>query len=193
MLNSLKSTMFVIFSFFPILFGLQEAPAHGAEPKTPAVGDKAADFELPGLKGKNVSLAGLVKEGPVVVLVLRGYPGYQCPLCTAQLGQFISQSKKFGEAKANILLVYPGPATDLKERAAEFMKGTKLPANFQLVLDPDFGFTSAYQLRWDAQNETAYPSTFVIGTDQKIKFAKISKEHGGRSTPDEVLKALESP
>ena len=55
---------------------------------------------------------------------------------------------------------------------------------------PDYSFTNAYHLRWDAPNETAYPSTFVIDQDHKIVFAKTSQTHKGRTTADEVLKAV---
>jgi cytochrome oxidase Cu insertion factor (SCO1/SenC/PrrC family) len=43
----------------------------------PAVGDAASDFTLNRLDGTPVTLAALRKSGPVVVLVLRGWVGYQ--------------------------------------------------------------------------------------------------------------------
>ena len=96
-------------------------------------------------------------------------------------------AKKFEALNANLVLVYPGPAQGLKAHAQEFIRGKTLPGNFYLVLDPDYDFTVAYGLRWEAKNETAYPSTFVIGQDGKVQFAKISTTHGGRATAEEVL------
>ena len=58
------------------------------------------------------------------------------------------------------------------------------------MLDPDYEFTKAYHLRWEAKNETVYPATFVIDRERKIQFSKISMSHGGRASADEVLKAL---
>lgn len=156
----------------------------------PTVGDEAADFELKTLQDDKVQLSKLVDDGPVVLVVLRGFPGYQCPVCNSQVGQFLSKAKQFGAVKARIVLVYPGPADGLKKHADEFVRGKSLPDNFDLVLDPDYEFTKAYHLRWDAKNETAYPSTFVIDRERKIQFAKISMTHGGRASADEVLKAL---
>jgi thioredoxin-dependent peroxiredoxin len=158
--------------------------------KQPAVGDVAQDFSLSTVEGESVKLSNLTKSGPVVLIVLRGYPGYQCPVCSAQVGQFLASNKKFKDAQASIVLVYPGPAGGLKEHANEFIRGKTLPDNVYLVLDPDYAFTNKYQLRWDAKNETAYPSTFVVDTEGKIRFAKISKTHGGRASVDEVLKTL---
>ena len=62
--------------------------------------------------------------------------------------------------------------------------------HLQAVPDPDYTFTNAYNLRWDAKRETAYPSTFVIAADGTIKYAVVSKEHGGRSKAADVLKAV---
>lgn len=53
----------------------------------PAVGDEAKDFKLKDLAGEAVQLHELTQDGPVVV-VLRGCPGYQCPVCSAQVGKF---------------------------------------------------------------------------------------------------------
>jgi len=61
---------------------------------------------------------------------------------------------------------------------------------FVFPLDPDYAFTNRYGLRWEAKNETAYPSTFSIGRDGWVTFSKVSKTHGGRTTAAEVLARL---
>ncbi len=156
----------------------------------PAVGDQAPAFKLTSLGGEPVELAALTQRGPVVLVVLRGFPGYQCPVCEAQVGQFLAGAKKLADAKANVVLVYPGPADGLKKHADEFVRGKTLPENAYLTLDPDFTLVEKYHLRWNAKNETAYPSTFVIDSSGKVQFAKVSKTHGGRASLDEVLQAL---
>ena len=156
----------------------------------PQVGMEAQDFELTDLGGTKHRLATAVKDGPVVLIVLRGFPGYQCPVCTKQVGQFLSAAEKLQAKGAKVLLVYPGPSRELEKHAADFVSGKTIPAGFHLLLDPDYTFTNAYGLRWEVPNETAYPSTFVIGKDRKVTFAKISKGHGDRSSVEDVLKAL---
>jgi hypothetical protein len=79
----------------------------------------------------------------------------------------------------------------LKEHAAEFVKDRKFPKHFTFLLDPDYGFTQAYGLRWDAKNETAYLSTFILAGKRTVSFARVSTTHGGRVKADEALKALE--
>jgi peroxiredoxin len=158
--------------------------------KFPAVGQEAKDFELAALAGDKVKLSKLTETGPVVLVVLRGYPGYQCPLCNRQVAEFLGKADEFKKANARVVMVYPGPAAKLEQYAKEFLGEKKLPDGFVLVTDPDYTFVNSYGLRWDAKNETAYPSTFVIGTDRKIAFAKVSTTHGDRAKADDVLKAI---
>jgi thioredoxin-dependent peroxiredoxin len=166
------------------------SPGYAAPDDPPKVGDVAKDFELTALGGEKVKLSKLTEAGPIVLVVLRGYPGYQCPICTKQFGELLGKADEFKKAGAQVVFVYPGPADKLKERAGEFVKGKDYPAHFTVLLDPDYSFTTAYGQRWDAKNETAYPSTFVLDAKRKVTFAKISKDHGGRAKTDDVLKAL---
>lgn len=156
----------------------------------PKVGDEAKDFELAAVGGEKVKLSKLTEGGPVVLVVLRGYPGYQCPLCTKQFAEFRAKADEFKKAGAQVAFVYPGPADGLKDKAAEFAKGKDYPAHFTLLLDPDYSLTTAYGLRWDAKNETAYPSTFVIDGTRKVVFAKVSTTHGDRAKVEDVLAKL---
>jgi peroxiredoxin Q/BCP len=160
------------------------------EAAPPRVSDIVDDFELKTLADKTVTLSKLAKDRSVVVVVLRGWPGYQCPLCTKQVQQFVQKADEFRAAKAEVVLIYPGPADGLIEHAKEFATDRGFPEGFHFVLDPDYTFTKAWHLRWDAPNETAYPSTFVVGRDMKVRFAKVSKSHGGRANVQDVLKAL---
>jgi peroxiredoxin len=163
------------------------APALLAAP--PQVGESAPAFTLNTLDGKAITLKDEAAKQPVVLVVLRGWPGYQCPVCTKQVHNFVEKAAEFS-GKATVLMVYPGPAAKLKEHAEEFLKDKSWPKDFVFVTDPDYTFTKAYGLRWDAAGETAYPSTFIVDKGGKIRFAKISKDHGGRSNTAEVLKAL---
>lgn len=170
-----------------------DEPAETPEPHTPAVGDTAADFTLQSLRGNGVTLSELTADGPVVLLVLRGFPTYQCPICTRQVGDYLSRADNFAEHQARVVMVYPGPADHLKERAEEFMDDRVFPEHFDLLLDPDYAFTNLYDLRWDEPQETAYPSTFVIDADRVTRAAHVSHTHGNRTTAAQTLGILASP
>jgi peroxiredoxin len=167
-----------------------DPPGSKAAQNGPKVGDESKDFELAAIGGEKMKLSKTTESGPVVLVVLRGYPGYQCPVCTKQFAEFREKADEFKKAGAQVLFVYPGPADGLKDKAAEFVKGKDYPAHFTILLDPDYAFTTAYGLRWDAKNETAYPSTFVIDGKRKVTFAKVSTTHGDRAKVQDVLAIL---
>lgn len=172
------------------LTALLLSPA-GASAETPDVGAKAPDFTLSTPEGHPVRLSQLTRKGNVVLVVLRGYPGYDCPYCQRQVHDFLEHSAQFSADHVQVLLVYPGPPADLATHAREFFsKQVALPADFHLVLDPDYHFTNQYELRWDAPRETAYPSTFLIDRHGKIFFRKISHAHGDRTNAQDVLAEL---
>lgn len=161
-----------------------------AQPTPPKVGQRAPDFALQTPEGVTVSFNRLLKEGKVVLIVLRGYPGYQCPYCQRQAHDFLEHAADFARAGAQVLLVYPGPPAQLGARAKEFLAHEPLPSNVRLVIDPDYKVTNLYGLRWDAPGETAYPSTFIISQRGIILFRKISHSHGDRTVAADVLAEL---
>lgn len=159
-------------------------------PAAPKVGEAAPDFELALVEGDKVKLSALAAESPVVLIVLRGNPGYQCPYCSTQFHRFLENAQPFKDAGTKVLFVYPGPSEKLKDHALAFAKGREVPSHIQIALDPDYVFTNAYGLRWNSANETAYPAAFVIDKNRKILFSKASMTHGNRIPPEELLKAI---
>lgn len=179
----MRVTIFIL----AILFSMNAAAQEFSDL---TVGEKAKYFTLKTIDGDEVSLGELNKKNPVVLLVLRGWPEYQCPICTQQVGSFIADAEKFKELGAEVLMVYPGPSAVLQEKAKEFSQDFTLPDSFTFALDPDYSMINKYGLRWEASRETAYPSTFVIDKGGEIVFSKISTTHGGRSKVEEVLLVL---
>src|SRR5271168_3376022 len=74
-----------------------------ASPTTrPSVGDQAKDFTLSTLNDQPVRLADLSKNGPVVLVVLRGWVGYQCPICNRQVGSLIVHARELTATGASV-------------------------------------------------------------------------------------------
>jgi len=157
----------------------------------PAVGDRLRDFTLNRIDGKRIHLADLTSQGPVVMLMLRGWVGYQCPICTRQVGDFLAKANDFQAAGTNIILVYPGEAALVQGKAEEFITGKTLPANVHFLIDPDLKVVNQYNLRWNAPGETAYPSTLVFNRQGVVQFVKISQSHGDRSAAADVLQIVQ--
>lgn len=159
--------------------------------QTPTVGAKAPDFTLSTPTGKAVRLSTEQGRHGLVLVILRGFPGYQCPYCVKQVHDFADHASDFKAKNARVLLVYPGPPADLDQHAKEFLeKQAELPTNVVLVTDPDYKVTNLYGLRWDAPHETAYPSTFIIDKKGTVVFEKISHSHGDRMSAQDALDHL---
>jgi len=159
--------------------------------QTPAVGAKAPDFTLSTPTGKAVTLSTEQEGHGLVLVILRGFPGYQCPYCVKQVHDFADHASDFKAKNTRVLLVYPGPPADLDQHAKEFLeKQAELPSNVVLVTDPDYKVTNLYGLRWDAPHETAYPSTFILDKKGMVVFEKISHSHGDRLSAQDALDHL---
>jgi peroxiredoxin len=165
--------------------------AEGGFGEAPKLGEKAPPFSLLDLDNQRVTLAGELSHGPVVLVLLRGWPGYQCPFCTRQFADFLGHAPAFEAVGARVVWVYPGPSDSVQQHAREFLASRALPSNFRVTTDPDYVFTNAYGLRWDAPQETAYPATFVIDRGATVRFAQISTGHDGRALAAGVLRAVE--
>ena len=157
----------------------------------PEVGERAIDFELPVVGEKQfLRLSAEYQKGPVVVIILRGYPGYQCPICNRQVSSLANRARTLAKAAHRVILVYPGDATLLERHAEEFRGSRKLPAPLVIVRDDGMKMTQNWGLRWDAINETAYPATFIVDQNGRIAWKKVSVSHSGRSSTEEILKEL---
>ena len=159
--------------------------------QTPTVGAKAPDFTLSTPTGKTVTLSAEQGGRDLVLVILRGFPGYQCPYCVKQVHEFVDHASDFKAKNTMVLLVYPGPPAELDQHAKEFLeKQDELPPNVVLVTDPDYKVTNLYGLRWDAPHETAYPSTFILDGSGTVVFEKVSRSHGDRLSAQDALDHL---
>jgi thioredoxin-dependent peroxiredoxin len=180
-----RTMLFVLVAISAFLIG---APAFA---QTPAVGAKAPDFTLSTPSGKAIRLSGMQQGHDMVLVVLRGFPGYQCPFCTQQVHDFLEHASGFAAKKTTVLLVYPGPPAHLDQHANEFLaQQPELPSNVVLVTDPDYSVTNLYGLRWNEPDETAYPSTFILDKKGTIVFEKISHAHDDRMSAQDALDHL---
>ena len=149
------------------------------------------------MNGVDFRLSKLVEEGSVVLVMLRGFPGYQCPVCSIQVAGYIAKAEEFENQKNTpVVFIYPGKVKNLDERAKEFTapleEKVDLPSNFVFVIDNDYKITNQLGLRWEAPDETAYPAAFVIDHKGYIQYAKVSDNHHGRATADEILEFLDT-
>jgi len=160
---------------------------------TPSVGQRAPDFTLSTPPGEQLSLSALTSQGNVVLIVLRGYPGYQCPFSQQQFQSYQQTAAQFAALGAQVLFVYPGTdGKDLASDANQMIGGSALAPNVHVVIDPNYQFTGQYGLRWDAPNQTVYPSTFLVGKGRTVIFAHTGHTSSDQTPPTDALAVLAS-
>ncbi len=188
-MSLMRACVYTICVFAPI--SLASAAERDEQVKRLQVGDKAIDFDLPVVGGKDfIELKKQYEQGPVVVIVLRGYPGYQCPICSRQVSGLVNRAKALASATDRVILVYPGEPTLLERHAEEFMGSRSLPEPLVIVRDEGLKMVNQWGLRWDAPHETAYPATYIIDRNGRVSWSKVSDNHAGRSTVEEIMKEL---
>ncbi len=150
-----------------------------------AVGDRAPDFEISSTAGKPIKLSSL--KGKKVVLYF--YPKDDTTGCTIEACAFRDNLSKFDGMDAVIL----GVSKDSLDSHAKFIG--KYSLNFTLLSDGD-GVAHKLYDTWKLKNNYGRKywgterSTFVIGTDGKIK--KIFRKVNPQGHEAEVLAALEA-
>lgn len=155
------------------------------------VDDRVHDFELPIVGSKDyLRLSDQYRQGAVVVVVLRGYPGYQCPICMRHVATLANRAATLNRFATKVILIYPGDSESLKQHAENFAGKRRLPEPMVIVRDDQMATVRKWGLRWDARNETAYPASYLIDRNGRIRWKQVSTSHAGRSTVEEILKAL---
>jgi len=158
---------------------------------TPGVGQRAPEFTLSTLNGNPLSLGSLTSQGRVVVIFLRGYPGYQCPFSQQQFLNYQETAAQFAALGAQVVFIYPGAGgKSLADSAAQMVGDQPLPANVHVVLDPDYVFSTKYGLRWEAPNQTVYPSTFLVAQSGMVMFAHTGRTSSDLTPPADALAVL---
>ena len=89
-----------------------------------------------------------------------------------------------------MILVYPGEEKSLERRARQFMGSRRLPEPLVIVRDEGMEMVQQWGLRWNALRETAYPATYVVDRNGRVRWKKVSRSHAERSSVEDILKQL---
>jgi len=173
--------------------------------RAPKLGDRAPDFALPDQLGRQVSLAGELQQGPVVLIV---YRGEWCPYCNLMLRTYGLRAAEFSERGARLVAVSP-QTPDNSLTMAE-----KHSLEFPVLSDEGGEVIGTYGLKYDvdAQSRKLYeavgsdvakfngkggwilpaPAVFLIDRERIVRFADVNGDYTQRVEPDEALAALDS-
>ncbi len=157
-------------------------------------GVAAPKFELPDVNGNKVSLSLLLESGKKIMLLF--YRGGWCPLCSKQLASLTQDYEQFKKKGALIVAVSNEPPNNGKE----LLKTLKLP--FLLLVDQKSEVLDKYGVKVTKRDSIdvraldgnykyyALPSVFIIGTDGKVIWRYIGKNHRDRPRNSDILARL---
>lgn len=183
----------------------QEGPI-AAEPtatKPLVKGQKAPEVTLKGLDGKDVSLASLHQEKPLVIVFFRG--GW-CPICTKHTQQLIKVYPELKEKGFEMIGISPDSVESTK---ANVDKGS-IP--FPLYSDSKLNATTGFGLAFKVDDATLnkykgfgidlekasgqthhalpIPAIYVVDRDGVITFAHSNPDYRQRLDAKDLLKEI---
>ncbi|HEB57659.1 MAG TPA: AhpC/TSA family protein [Gammaproteobacteria bacterium] len=168
------------------------------------LGDRAPGFTLPNVAGREIRLADLLSQGPVV---LTFYRGVWCPYCNLELKLYQQILPDIREASAQLVAVSPmtpDSSQQMKESndlAFEVLSdvGGKVAGQYTTVFEnPRSSVDAMAELGYDFfsfyADDTAalpVPATFVIARDGHIVYAgSAGGDYRQRVEPADILDAL---
>lgn len=167
-------------------------------------GSMAPDFTLPDSHGNPVSLANLLRGGPVVVAF---YRGDWCPYCDLQLKAYQEILPRIRAAGASLVAISPQTARYCQitadKRSLDFPllsdTGNDVARRYGLVFKVSDGMLALLRgfgieladYNGESSAELPVPGAFVIARDGRIDFEHVNPDYRERLEPDAILRRLE--
>ncbi|WP_372366565.1 peroxiredoxin family protein [Candidatus Uabimicrobium sp. HlEnr_7] len=161
------------------------------EKKTPnneLIGNKFPFLRFVNSNGEVIDLSEFTPNKKLVLVVLRGFAGSVCLVCSSQTIALSKHIKKFHEKNAEVILVYPGEIDTIPHFIASVQnveEGFDLP--FPVVLDADLNLVNEFKIN----GSLAKPSTLIIDEDGIVRYAYVGKHPGDRPAIPSLLKVID--
>lgn len=179
---------------------LNALEASGIAERALGEGDTAPDFELPNAVGQPVQLSEQLQKGPVI---LSFYRGQWCPFCNLELQALQAAMDEVKGAGATLVAVSPNKPdttlTTVEKHGLTFPvlsdHDNRVARQYGLVFEMTQENIDSYREKGrdvPAMNgtdrwELPIPATYVIDTDQVIRYAFVDVNHRRRAEPSEVV------
>jgi peroxiredoxin len=178
--------------------------SHAAD-KALTVGATAPDFSLQDSEGHAITLADVLRKGP---LILTFYRGVWCPYCNMDLQALQTALPEFQKRGAQLLAISPQTASNSRRSQRE----NKL--SFPILSDPCNAVAAQFGLRFelpatlhdlyknvfkndlavvngDASWTLPMPARFLIAKNRTICYAEVNPDYTRRPDPEVVLPLLD--
>ncbi len=184
--------------------GIKQVAESGVLDTAKVVGDRAPDFTLRDLEGRDVMLSELLKGGPVV---LTWYRGGWCPYCNITLRSYQQHLDEFrargGQLVALSPEVYSHAVTTAKEQDLGFAvlhdEGSKVAEQYGIAFTLPAEVAEAYEKGFglsdyngDTSARLPLAATYVIDQGGVIRWAFVSADYRQRAEPADIIGALDT-
>jgi peroxiredoxin len=171
----------------------------------PKTGEAMPPFDLPDEAGRLVSLAALLRSGPVVISINRGH---WCPYCKMELRALAAIHGEIKRLGAHVVSIMP----DTAQFTGDYVEQNDLP--FPMLSDVDLGYSLSLGLIFwvDAEIQRLYreagvelekyhgnngsflpmAAKFIVGREGLVKARQVNIEFRERMEPDAIVAALEA-
>jgi peroxiredoxin len=177
--------------------------ATGIAERALGVGDQFPDAELMDAHGNQVSLGGLLQNGPTII---NFYRGEWCPYCNLEINAFQKMLPDIRAKGAQMVAISPQtPDKSLtveEKHNLEFPVlsdiGNKLARDLGLVFDLPEALKTAYtnfgfalpDYNGDQSWTLPIPATYVVDSNGLITYAFVDADYSQRAEPQDVLNTL---
>jgi peroxiredoxin len=181
-----------------------ELVASSAAIRARKAGDVAPSFSLKDPEGNEVSLAELLKKGPVV---LSFYRGVWCPYCNMELQALEAAKPAFDKYGASLVAISPQTAPNSRKSVRQ----NKL--SFPILSDVKGKVGEAFGLRFELPDYLVelykglkndlptfnddpswtlpMPARYVIGQDGTILYSEVNPDYTHRPEPEDMIPVLQ--
>jgi len=148
------------------------------------IGMDAPDFAATSIAGKDVNLDALLKRGPVVLVLVRGFGDRDT---RRQLDSLKADKHRFDYYKASIVVVARTRTTNQVFRFWDSYKRYMLGISDR----PEKKIGTAYRQEWKLTGSGLQPALFVIHTNGKLAWTHYGKKPYDIPKNEDVLKILD--
>jgi hypothetical protein len=125
---------------------------------------------------------------PTALIIMRGFSNSICLYCSSQTAAVLKLQRDFTDAGIDIAILYPGAAdsvpaflTSAHGLAKDGETGNAFPV--PVLLDVNLQLVRAL----DIEDQLARPTTLIIGTDGKVRWAYVGRSMSDRPSLPQVL------
>lgn len=170
-----------------IIVNFEEA-TENKMPNHELIGNKFPFLRFIGSNGEIVDLSEFKGKKKLVLVILRGFAGSVCLVCSSQTIALSKNIEQFHDKDTEVVLVYPGPIETVPNfinSVRNLEENVTLP--FPVVLDVDLNLVNTFKIN----GSLAKPSTLILDKDGIVRYAYVGKNPSDRPTIPDLLNAID--